>query len=90
MLAVRRFIKLHPETQSMLEAITGQDLNGDGVIAPDVSHADVESTAVELDYVDESARWSRRTNNVSGLALSVTFGDSSPKGRASGVPPRFS
>ena len=24
MLAVRRFIKLHPETQSMLEAITGQ------------------------------------------------------------------
>ena len=46
---------LHPETQSMLEAITGQDLNGDGVIAPDVSHADVESTAVELDYVDESA-----------------------------------
>ena len=55
MLAVRRFIKLHPETQSMLEAITGQDLNGDGIIAPDVSHADVESTAVELDYVDESA-----------------------------------
>ena len=55
MLAVRRFIKLHPETQSMLEAITGRDLNGDGVIAPDVSHADVESTAVELDYVDESA-----------------------------------
>ena len=48
-------MKLHPETQSMLEAITGQDLNGDGVIAPDVSHADVESTAVELDYVDESA-----------------------------------
>ena len=55
MLAVRRFMKLHPETQSMLEAITGRDLNGDGVIAPDVSHADVESTAVELDYVDESA-----------------------------------
>ena len=55
MLAVRRFIKLHPETQSMLEAIAGQDLSGDGVIAPDVSHADVESTAVELDYVDESA-----------------------------------
>ena len=53
MLAVRRFIKLHPETQSMLEAITGQDLNGDGVIAPDVSHADVESTAVELDYVEQ-------------------------------------
>ena len=55
MLAVRRFIKLHPETQSMLEAITGQDLNGDGVVAPDVAHADAEATAVELDHVDESA-----------------------------------
>ena len=45
-----------PQTDTgRLEAITGQDLNGDGVIAPDVSHADVESTAVELDYVDESA-----------------------------------
>ena len=30
-LAVRRFAKLHPETQSMLESLTGQDLNGDGV-----------------------------------------------------------
>ena len=54
-IAVRRFIKLHPETQSMLEAVTGQDLNGDGVIAPDVAPADVEATAVELDHVDESA-----------------------------------
>ena len=68
MLAVRRFIKLHPETQSMLEAITGRDLNGDGVIAPDVSHADVESTAVELDYVDESAKWSRKRNDLSVIA----------------------
>ena len=34
-------------------------------------------------------RWSRRTNNFSGLALSVTFGDSSPKGRASGLPEDF-
>ena len=54
-IAVRRFIKLHPETQSMLEAVTGQDLNGDGVIAPDVTPADIEATAVELDHVDESA-----------------------------------
>jgi len=54
-LAVRRFMKLHPETQSMLEAVTGKDLNGDGVIAPEVAHADVEATAVELDHVDESA-----------------------------------
>ena len=54
-LAVRRFAKLHPETQSVLEAITGQDLNGDGVVAPDVTRTDAEATAVELDHVDESA-----------------------------------
>ena len=54
-IAVKRFLKLHPETQSMLEAVTGKDLNGDGVIAPDVTHADAEATAVELDHVDESA-----------------------------------
>ncbi len=54
-IAVKRFMKLHPETQSVLEAITGQDLNGDGVIAPDVAPADAEATAVELDHVDESA-----------------------------------
>ncbi len=55
MLAVHRFTKLHPETQSMLEELTGCDLNGDGVIAPNVTHADAEVTAVELDEVDESA-----------------------------------
>lgn len=55
LVAVRRFAKLHPETQSMLESVTGEDLNGDGVIAPDVAHADAEATAVELDHVDESA-----------------------------------
>lgn len=54
-IAVKRFLKLHPETQSMLEAVTGEDLNGDGVIAPDVTPADAEATAVELDHVDESA-----------------------------------
>ncbi len=54
-IAVKRFIKLHPETQSVLEAITGKDLNGDGVIAPDVTHTDAEATAIELDHVDESA-----------------------------------
>ena len=54
-IAVKRFLKLHPETQSMLEAVTGEDLNGDGVVAPEVAHADVEATAVELDHVDESA-----------------------------------
>ncbi len=54
-IAVKRFIKLHPETQSVLEAITGKDLNGDGVIAPDITHTDAEATAIELDHVDESA-----------------------------------
>lgn len=54
-IAVKRFAKLHPETQSTLEAITGQDLNGDGVIAPDVASADAEASAIELDIVDESA-----------------------------------
>ena len=54
-LAVRRFAKLHPETQSVLEAIAGEDLNGDGVVAPDVTRTDAEATAVELDHVDESA-----------------------------------
>ena len=54
-LAVRRFAKLHPETQSMLESLTGEDLNGDGVVAPDVTRTDAEASAVELDEVDESA-----------------------------------
>lgn len=54
-LAVRRFMKLHPEAQSVLEAVTGKDLNGDGVVAPKVTPADAEARAVELDTVDESA-----------------------------------
>ena len=61
-IAVKRFLKLHPETQSMLEAVTGEDLNGDGVIAPDVARADVEASAVELDHVDESAEVEQENN----------------------------
>jgi uncharacterized membrane protein HdeD (DUF308 family) len=53
--AVRRFMKLHPAVESQLEKLTGQDLNGDGVIAPDVTITDAEASAVELDIVDESA-----------------------------------
>jgi uncharacterized membrane protein HdeD (DUF308 family) len=53
--AVRRFMKLHPAVESKLEELTGQDLNGDGVIAPDVTITDAEASAVELDIVDESA-----------------------------------
>ncbi len=55
-LAIRRFAKLHPETQSVLEALTGTDLDGDGVVAPPVTPADAESTARELDTVDEDAQ----------------------------------
>ena len=62
-LAIRRFSKLHPETQSMLESLTGQDLNGDGVIAPDIAPADVEASAVELDHVDESAEVEQEDSN---------------------------
>ncbi len=54
-LAVRRFTKLHPETQSMLESLTVDDLNGDGVVAQDVTRTDAEASDVELDEVDESA-----------------------------------
>ena len=57
MIAVKRFLKLHPETQSVLESVTGRDLNGDGVIA-----ADAEATAVELDHVDESAEVEQEDN----------------------------
>mgnify|MGYP003213816650 CR=1 FL=1 len=46
----------------MLEAVTGEDLNGDGVIAPDVAPADVEASAVELDHVDESAEVEQENN----------------------------
>ena len=63
MLAVRRFVKLHPEAQSVLEAVTGKDLNGDGVIAPDVARADAEATAVELDHLDESAEVGQENDN---------------------------
>ena len=47
----------------MLEAVTGKDLNGDGVIAPDVARADAEATAVELDHVDESAEVEQENDN---------------------------
>ena len=62
MIAVKRFLKLHPETQSVLESITGEDLNGDGVVAPDVTRTDAEATAVELDHVDESAEVEQEDN----------------------------
>ena len=54
-LAVRRVQKLHPETEAVLESVTGVDLNGDGVIGAQRAAADAEATARELDTVDESA-----------------------------------
>ena len=65
-LAVRRFAKLHPETQSMLESLTGEDLNGDGVVAPDVTRTDAEASAVELDEVDESATVEQENEKING------------------------
>ena len=58
-LAIRRFNKLHPETQSMLESVTGLDLNGDGVVGAEYTPTDAEATARELDTVDEDAETPR-------------------------------
>ena len=45
----------------MLEDLTGEDLNGDGVVAPEVTRTDAESTAVELDDAGQAPapRWTR-------------------------------
>ena len=78
-LALRRFSKLHPETQSMLEDLTGEDLNGDGVVAPDVTRTDAEATAVELDEAGQvpAPRWTRIKEAVEQAdALTVEDADS--------------
>ena len=51
-LAIRRFAKLHPETQSMLESLTGQDLNGDGEYSSD-EIVYPESAFVAMNYKGE-------------------------------------
>jgi uncharacterized membrane protein HdeD (DUF308 family) len=48
-LAVHRFMKKHPAAEAALEALTGEDLNGDGVVAAPVTEATVEGSAVERD-----------------------------------------
>ena len=63
----------------MLESLTGEDLNGDGVVAPDVTRTDAEASAVELDEVDESATVNRRTRKINGLALSVSLCSPAPQ-----------
>ena len=86
-LAVRRFTKLHPETQSMLESLTGEDLNGDGVVAPDVTRTDAEASAVELDEVDESATVEQENEkDERACPLSLALLASSPKVGALGSP----
>ncbi len=52
-LAVRRFMKKHPAAEAALEAITGEDLNGDGIVAAPVADATVEGTAVEADAPED-------------------------------------
>lgn len=48
-LAVRRFMKKHPAAEAAAEALTGEDLNGDGMVAAPVADATVEGSAVEVD-----------------------------------------
>lgn len=45
--AVRRYAKANPVAEAALEALTGQDLNGDGIVAAPVTPATVEGTAIE-------------------------------------------
>lgn len=68
--AVRRFMKMHPEAQSVLEAVTGQDLNGDGVVAPNVTPADARQKPWSWIRWTRAPRW-RPTGrgNVPGCGL---------------------
>lgn len=52
--AVRRFMKKHPAAEAAMEAITGEDLNGDGVVAPPLEQTTVEGSAVEHDAPDDA------------------------------------
>lgn len=47
-MAVRRFIKLNPAANAVAEAVTGMDLDGDGMVAAPVESATVEGHAVEV------------------------------------------
>ena len=55
--AVRRFMKMHPEAQSVLEAVTNQDLNGDGVDLPPTSPADAEAKPWSWIRWTRAPRW---------------------------------
>ena len=49
--AVRRFMKKHPAANAVAEALTGEDLDGDGVVggtSPDEGGATIEGSAVEV------------------------------------------
>lgn len=47
--AVRRFLRLNPAANAAAEAVTGLDLDGDGVVAAPVEPATVEGRAVEVE-----------------------------------------
>lgn len=48
-LAVRRFLKLNPVANAAVEAVTGLDLDGDGMVAAPTEAATVEGVAREVD-----------------------------------------
>ena len=48
-LAVRRFLKLNPAANAAVEAVTGLDLDGDGIVAAPTEAATVEGVAREVD-----------------------------------------
>ena len=74
-LAVRRFAKLHPETQSVLESITGEDLNGDGktVVTLNVYTLDYSAgdTQTESDAYLTMAGTTKLATDVAGGLSSV-------------------
>ena len=74
-LAIRRFAKLHPETQSMLEDLTGEDLNGDGktVVTLNVYTLDYSAgdTQTESDAYLTMAGTTKLATDVAGGLSSV-------------------
>ena len=69
MLAVRRFAKLHPETQSVLESITGEDLNGDGKVV-----VQVDSYTVDFDAANENTDAYYQMAGVTRLSAELSSG----------------
>ena len=68
-LALRRFAKLHPETQSMLEDLTGEDLNGDGKVV-----VQVDSYTVDFDAANENTDAYYQMAGVTRLSAELSSG----------------